>query len=171
MIAAMGGPDIFRDRLQHALSSGLIDITNEPSFSTPWLFHTIGRPDLSAFWADAIFRKFTADAYPGDEDNGAMSSHYVFNRIGFFPKLGSDLYYLHGPRQPLTVIHLENGKQFEIVAKTAGPDAIYIQKATLNGKPLTAAFLHQSDIVNGGKLELVMGKKPGNWGIGQPVPQ
>ncbi|WP_443751261.1 GH92 family glycosyl hydrolase [Asticcacaulis solisilvae] len=171
MIAAMGGPDRFRDRLQHALSSGLIDITNEPSFTTPWLFHNVGRPDLSAFWADAIFRKFTADAYPGDEDNGAMSSHYVFNRIGFFPKLGSDLYYLHGPRQPLTVIHLENGKSFEIVAKTAGPDAIYIQKAALNGKPLTAAFLHQADIVNGGKLELVMGKKPGTWGIGQAVPQ
>jgi len=171
MIAAMGGPDRFRERLQHALSAGLIDITNEPSFSTPWLFHNIGRPDLSAYWADQIFRKFTANAYPGDEDNGAMSSHYVFNRIGLFPKLGSDLYYLHGPRQPRTVIRLENGKVFEIDAKNAGPDAIYIQSAALNGRPLKAAFLHQSDITDGGRLDLVMGKTPGAWGLGEPAPQ
>ena len=170
MIDAMGGPDRFRERLRHALSAGLIDITNEPSFTTPWLFHTVGRPDLSAYWADRIFRRFTADAYPGDEDNGAMSSHYVFNRIGFFPKLGSDLFYLHGPRQPRTVIHLENGRTFEIVARSAGPDAIYIQKATLNGAPLKAAFLHQADLMNGGRLELVMGKTPSQWGIGEPVP-
>lgn len=171
MIDAMGGRDRFRERLEHALSAGLIDMTNEPSFSTPWLFHNIGRPDLSAYWANEIFRKFTPDAYPGDEDNGAMSSHYVFNRIGLFPKLGSDLYYLHGPRQPRTVLHLENGKSFEIVARNAGPDAIYIQVATLNGVPLKSAFLHQSDIVNGGRLELVMGRKPGKWGQGEPAPQ
>ncbi len=170
MIEAMGGPDRFRERLHHALAAGLIDITNEPSFTTPWLFHTVGRPDLSAYWADQIFRRFTANAYPGDEDNGAMSSHYVFNRMGFFPKLGSDLFYLHGPRQPRTVIHLENGKTFYIVAKNAGPDAIYIQKATLNGQPLKAAFLHQSDITSGGKLELIMGKTASKWGLGEPVP-
>ena len=170
MIAAMGGPDTFRKRLEHALSADLIDITNEPSFATPWLFHEIGRPDLSAYWADQVFRKFTPTAYPGDEDNGAMSSHYVFNRIGFFPKLGSDLYYLHGPHQPRTVLHLENGKTFEILARNAAPGAIYIQKATLNGMPLTRAFLRQSDIEAGGRLELVMGAKPGTWGIGAAVP-
>ena len=99
-----------------------------------------------------------------------MSSHYVFNRIGVFPKLGSDLFYLHGPRQPRTVIHLENGKSFEIVAENAGPDAIYIRKATLNGVPLKAAFLHQADIMNGGRLDLVMGKTPGAWGLGASAP-
>lgn len=170
MIEAMGGPDRFRVRLEHALSKGLIDMTNEPSFSTPWLFHNIGRPDLSAYWADRIYHDFTADAYPGDEDNGAMSSHYVFNRIGLFPKLGSDLYYLHGPRQPNTVIRLENGKVFEINAKGAGPEAIYIQSARLNGVPLKSAFLHQSQITAGGKLDLVMGKKPGKWGQGVTTP-
>ncbi|HWU48292.1 MAG TPA: glycoside hydrolase domain-containing protein, partial [Asticcacaulis sp.] len=101
----------------------------------------------------------------------AMSSHYVFNRIGFFPKLGSDLYYLHGPRQPLTVINLEDGKRFEIVARHAGPKNIYIQKATLNGKPLNAAFLRQADIMAGGRLELVMGSKPDGWGVGYDAPE
>lgn len=170
MIQAMGGPELFRQRLEHALSSNLIDITNEPSFSTPWLFHDIGRPDLSAYWANQIFQKFTAAAYPGDEDNGAMSSHYVFNRIGLFPKLGSDLYYLHGPHQPLTVLHLENGRTFTVVARNAGPANIYIQSAALNGVALTSAFLSQADIMNGGTLRLVMGSKPSAWAIRNESP-
>lgn len=165
MVAAMGGRERFIDRLQHALSSGLIDITNEPSHATPWLFSNVGRPDLTAYWANEIFKKFTDTAYPGDEDNGAMSSHFVFNSIGLFPKLGTDLFYVHGPHQAYTALHLENGKTFEIVARHAGPGNIYIQKATLNGVPLTGVFIHQADIEAGGKLEVVMGSKPGRWGM------
>ncbi|ESQ85047.1 hypothetical protein AEAC466_04895 [Asticcacaulis sp. AC466] len=166
MVAAMGGREMFVKRLDHALSSGLIDITNEPSFATPWLFSNVGRPDLSAYWADQVFKTFTADAYPGDEDNGAMSSHYVFNRIGLFPKLGTDLFYLHGPHQPQTVIHLENGKTFTIIARNAGPEAIYIQAALLNGRPVSAPWISQADIMRGGRLDLTLGVRPGHW-LGQ----
>ncbi|MFT4076938.1 MAG: GH92 family glycosyl hydrolase [Asticcacaulis sp.] len=164
MVTAMGGREMFIKRLQHALSSGLIDITNEPSFSTSWLFSNVGRPDLSAYWANEIFKKFPANAYPGDEDNGAMSSHYVFNRIGLFPKLGTDLFYLHGPHQPKTDIHLENGKTFTIIAHNAGPDQIYIQTATLNGRPLNTPWISQADIMKGGQLELRLGSQPSHWG-------
>jgi predicted alpha-1,2-mannosidase len=165
MVTAMGGREMFIRRLQHALSSGLIDITNEPSFSTPWLFSNVGRPDLSAYWANEIFKKFSADAYPGDEDNGAMSSHYVFNRIGLFPKLGTDLFYLHGPHQPKTVIHLESGKTFTLIARNAGPDQIYIQTATLNGRPLNTPWISQAEIMTGGTLELTLGSQPGRWAM------
>ncbi|ESQ91845.1 hypothetical protein ABENE_09435 [Asticcacaulis benevestitus DSM 16100 = ATCC BAA-896] len=163
MVKAMGGRDMFIQRLQHALSSGLIDITNEPSFSTPWLFSNVGRPDLSAYWANEIFKKFTVDTYPGDEDNGAMSSHYVFNRIGLFPKLGTDQFYLHGPHQPRTDLHLENGRTFTILAHHTGAEAIYIQKALLNGRPLNTPWLSQADIMKGGVLELTLGNRPGHW--------
>ncbi len=166
MISAMGGRTQFTKRLVHALSAGLIDITNEPSFTTPWLFSNVGRPDLTAYWANEIFRKFTPDAYPGDEDNGAMSSHYVFNSLGLFPKLGTDQFYLHGPHQALSVIHLENGKTFRIIAHNAGPDNIYILKATLNGKSLKTPFIAQSAIMAGGQLELTLGARPGRWGMG-----
>lgn len=160
MIKAMGGKAKFTRRLQHALSTGLIDITNEPSFSTPWLFSEVGRPDLTSYWANEIFRKFTPMAYPGDEDNGAMSSHYVFNRLGLFPRLGSDSFYLHGPRHALSVLHLENGRDFRIVARNAGPDNIYIQHVTLNGKPLKVWQIQQAQIMAGGELSFDMGPAP-----------
>lgn len=166
MIAAMGGRDRFVARLRHALDANLIDITNEPSFATPWLFSDVGRPDLASYWADRIFRRFTPDAYPGDEDNGAMSSHYVFNRLGLFPKLTTDLYYLHAPHQPRGVITTEGGRRFAIVARNWKPGRIYIAAATLNGRPLTVPFLRQADIVAGGELRLTLSDRPTRWAQG-----
>ncbi len=163
MVEAMGGRARFTDRLRHALDANLIDITNEPSFATPWLFSEVGRPDLASYWADRIFRRFTADAYPGDEDNGAMSSHYVFNRIGLFPKLTTDLFYLHAPHQPRSVITLEDGRTFAIVARNWKPGRIYIAAARLNGRALTTPFVRQADIVAGGTLELTLAAKPTGW--------
>lgn len=163
MVEAMGGRARFTDRLRHALDDNLIDITNEPSFATPWLFSEVGRPDLASYWADRIFRRFTANAYPGDEDNGAMSSHYVFNRIGLFPKLTTDLFYLHAPHQPRSVITLEDGQTFAIVARNWKPGSIYIASARLNGRALTTPFVRQADIVAGGTLELTLAAKPTGW--------
>jgi predicted alpha-1,2-mannosidase len=164
MIAAMGGRERFVARLQHSLGSGLIDYTNEPSFATPWLFDDVGRPDLASYWANAVFARFTANAYPGDEDAGAMSAHYVFNRIGLFPKLTTDLYYLHAPHQPRAELTLEGGKRFVILARKWAPGRVYIQSAILNGQPLTVPFVKQGAITAGGTLEVVLGDTPGTWG-------
>jgi predicted alpha-1,2-mannosidase len=168
MVAAMGGRARFVERLRHALDAGLIDITNEPSFATPWLFSEVGRPDLASYWADRIFRRFTPDAYPGDEDNGAMSSHYVFNRLGLFPKLTSDLYYLHAPHQPVGTIVGAAGKRFTIRADNWKPGRIYIAAASLNGKRLATPFVRQGDITRGGMLRLTLSDTPTDWSTATP---
>jgi putative alpha-1,2-mannosidase len=110
-----------------------------------------------------VFKHFTDTAYPGDEDAGAMSSNYVFNRLGLFPKLGGDLFYLHGPRHPRSVIHLEGGKTLQILAENAGPDHPYIAGASLNGKPLPGPFVSQAQLLSGGVLSFVMSDRPGQW--------
>jgi len=44
---------------------------------------------------------------------------------------------------------------------------IYIQSATLNGKPFSRSSITHEEIVNGGELVFEMGDKPNtNWGIG-----
>jgi predicted alpha-1,2-mannosidase len=163
LIEAMGGRVRFNERLNHALDAGLIDITNEPSFATPWLFHAVGRADLSSHWAGEVARHFTANAYPGDEDAGAMSSNFVFNSLGLFPKLGSDLYYLHGPRHARTVIRLENGATLEIRAADAGANRPYVARASFNGKPLAGPYVSQAQLLAGGVLSLTMSDRPGRW--------
>jgi hypothetical protein len=67
------------------------------------------------------------------------------------------------------VVHLDrdkyHGKTFTVVAVDNGPKNIYIQSASLNGKPLTKAWLTHDQITAGGTLRLVMGPNPNReWG-------
>jgi putative alpha-1,2-mannosidase len=52
-----------------------------------------------------------------------------------------------------------------IEAKGASAQNKYVQSATLNGKTWNKPWMKNSDIVNGGKLTLVMGPRPNkSWG-------
>jgi putative alpha-1,2-mannosidase len=62
-------------------------------------------------------------------------------------------------------VNLTNGKTFTVVAKNNSTTNRYIQSATLNGKVLNKPWFTHSDLMNGGKLELVMGANPNKtWG-------
>jgi putative alpha-1,2-mannosidase len=52
---------------------------------------------------------------------------------------------------------MKDGKDFVIVAHNNSEKNIYIQSATLNGKPWDKPWFSQSDIANGGRLVLNMG--------------
>ena len=52
-----------------------------------------------------------------------------------------------------------------VVAKINSAKNIYIQSAKLNGQPLDRPWFSHADIMNGGRLELVMGATPNkDWG-------
>ena len=164
MTEKMGGRERFVGRLQFALNNNLIDFTNEPSFDTLWWFSANRRPDLASFWIDKLKTLYTDARYPGDEDNGAMSSLYIFVTSGFYPISGQDLYYLHGPRIPGIIFHLANGKTFTIIGRNSGEKDLYIDSATLNGRPSTTPWIHHTDIANGSTLEFEMTDHPTTWG-------
>lgn len=179
MIETMGGVDTFIKRLcwacDHSIyylheketKPGYLDFTNEPSFHIPWLFCTdeIRRPDLAAPIIDRIIKSFSeGDNYPDDEDNGAMSSYYVFLMCGFFPFATTENYYLHGTRVKEIVFHLENGKDFLVTGENVGEANIYVQSATWQGKPLNECKLTHKQIWEGGELHFVMGDTPSDWG-------
>jgi hypothetical protein len=97
-----------------------------------------------------------------------MSAWYVFSALGFYPVTPGQPYYAIGsPTFKNATINLENGKQFKIIANGQSwtSENIYVQSATLNGRPYNITYLHHKDIVNGGVLELVMGPTPSNWGV------
>jgi putative alpha-1,2-mannosidase len=57
------------------------------------------------------------------------------------------------------------GKRFTILARNNSPANMYIQSATLNGKPLTRSWLTHDQIAAGGTLVLQMGATPNrSWG-------
>jgi putative alpha-1,2-mannosidase len=57
-------------------------------------------------------------------------------------------------------ISLENGNKFIIEANNNSKQNVYIQSATLNGKPYTHNFIKHGDIMAGGILRFEMGDKP-----------
>lgn len=170
LIELSGGNEAYVKRLEHALEHKLIDFSNEPSFLTPFSFIYAGRPDLASKWVRTNFNNYTRDAYPGDEDGGAMSSWYVFATLGFFPNAGQDVYLINGPSFPKAEIVTEAGKKIIIEGVNAGPENPYVQSLTLNGKPWDKAWLRHSDIKEGAILKFVMGPSPSAWGTKTPPP-
>ena len=151
LIARCGGKDAFEKRLTYALEHKLIDFGNEPSFQTPWLFAYVGRGDLVTKWAREVGKLFDGEDLPGDNDSGAMSSYYVFIKLGFYPIAGQDLYVLHGSAYPEIVLNLANGKTFTIRAKNL-EKGTKIKSVALDGRPHDPLFLRHAEIVAGGEL-------------------
>ena len=119
------------------------------------------RPDLAAKVIDGIISRFSlANDYPGDEDNGGMSSYYVFLMCGFFPYATTVNYYLHGTRVKEIMFRLGNGKELLISGENVSKENIYVQSATWQGKPLNECWLTHKQIAQGGELRFVMGSQP-----------
>ena len=69
------------------------------------------------------------------------------------------------PMFPEVTLRPEGGKTFTIRAENSSDTNIYIQQATLNGKPYTKNYLTHTDIMAGGTLVLKMGPEPNKeWG-------
>jgi putative alpha-1,2-mannosidase len=61
-------------------------------------------------------------------------------------------------------LSLANGKTFRVDANNNSAENVYIQSATLNGKPLDIPVITWEQIQDGGTLHFVMGQKPSEWG-------
>jgi len=137
---------------------------NQPIQHMVYLYNYAGQPWKSQFHAREVMSKLydaTENGYPGDEDQGQTSSWYVLSALGFYSVTpGTDQYVMGSPMFNKITINLENGKKFIIDAAANSKDNVYIQSATLNGKPFTANFIRHSDITNGGVLKLEMAGQP-----------
>ncbi len=112
----------------------------------------------------------------GNVDCGQMAAWYVFSALGFYPaNPDSGVYAIGSPVVSEAVLHLDrekyHGRTFRIIAEHNSPENIYIQSATLNGKPLNRAWLTHEEITGGGALRFIMGPQPNlSWGRAPPAP-
>lgn len=144
---------------------------NEPIMHMIYLYDYAGAPWKAQMHVRDVMRRLYSaapDGYPGDEDNGQMSAWYVFSALGFYPVTsGASQYVIGSPLFRHAELTLENGRKFAIEAPNNSPANVYIQSATLNGKPLNRAWLSQDEIMAGGILRFVMGPTPNkSWGTG-----
>ena len=103
----------------------------------------------------------TEKGYPGDEDQGGMSSWYVLSAMGIYSVCpGTDQYVLGSPIFNKITLTLENGHRFVIEAAGNSSSNVYIFSATLNGRPYTHNWIRYQDIAAGGVLQLEMSAQP-----------
>ena len=137
---------------------------NQPIQHMPYLYNYAGEPWKSQQLTRTIMDKLynaTENGYPGDEDQGQTSSWYVLSALGLYSVTpGVDQYVIGSPVFEKATITLENGNKFTVEAHNNSKQNVYIQSATLNGKPYTRNYIRHQDIVNGGVLRFEMGSKP-----------
>jgi putative alpha-1,2-mannosidase len=99
--------------------------------------------------------------FPGDEDNGEMSSWYLLNALGFYPLTpGRPEYVLTSPVFTKATIHLANGREFVVAAPGNRDATVYVQKRILNGQSYSKTWIAHEAIVKGGQLHVELAEKP-----------
>lgn len=156
---------------------------NQPSLHIPWLFNFSGKPYLTQKWTRLICDEFYGTdgehgyGYGQDEDQGQLGSWYVLAAMGLFDVQGGacsePTYQLGSPEFDEITVHLSKfntkGCTFKIRAKGNSADAMYVQNATFNGKPLDRCWLYRDEVFNGGELVLQMGTEPSDvWNNSEP---
>ncbi|MFT4155239.1 GH92 family glycosyl hydrolase [Parafilimonas sp.] len=182
LIAMMGGKKRFIEHLDSLFTMHLPDeffaetedITrdgiignyvhgNEPSHHVAYLYNFAGMPWKTQERVRMILQKqyhTGPDGLGGNDDCGQMSAWYIFTTLGFYPVApGSGQYSLGSPAIDDAVLHLENGKTFEVQAINQSDNNVYVKKVLLNDKPLDRLYITYNEIMNGGKLVFYMSEK------------
>ena len=142
---------------------------NQPSHHVAYLYDYAGQP-----WktqqrvrqvCDELYRSGPGGIC-GEEDMGSLSSWYVLSAMGFYPVTpGSPNYAIGSPLFGNVTITLANGKTFIVEARNNSQENIFIQSATLNGKPMLKTWLSHHEITAGGNVTFEMGPLPNKkWG-------
>ncbi|PLX24337.1 MAG: alpha-mannosidase, partial [Ignavibacteria bacterium] len=147
--------------------SGLIGLYahgNEPSHHIAYLYNHADQ----AWKTQELVRRIMRDLYhdgrdglSGNEDCGQMSAWYVLSSIGLYPvnPCGGD-YEIGSPALRRAEIALPGGKRFTMIAENNSEENVYVQSATLNGRPLERPVIRHEEIMRGGTLRMVMGARP-----------
>ena len=141
---------------------------NEPSHHIIYMYNYVGQPWKAARLLRQTMREMYFNDYDGlsgNEDVGQMSAWYVMSSLGLYqvePVGGK--FVIGSPLFSEATVSVGNGRTFTIRAKNNSAGNIYVQSATLNGKPYAKTYLMYQDIIRGGTLELVMGSEPSAWG-------
>lgn len=158
-----------------AVRMGQLGMSNQPSHHIPYIYAAAGAPSKTQAAVREITRRLyvgsdIGQGYTGDEDNGEMSSWYIFSALGFYPMaMASDTYTIGSPLFTHAEVSPLGGKKLVIDAPSNSASNVYVKKASFNGKRLATTSLSASMVAAGGTLQFDMGAKPSNWGAVAPA--
>lgn len=134
---------------------------NQPVQHAIYLYGYSGQPWKTQYWIRQVMDKLytpTPDGYCGDEDNGQTSAWYVFSAMGFYPVCpGSGQYVLGTPYFKSMKLHLENGKEVDILSEGKG---CYVDEMLLNGKSYLHNYLDMRSLMQGTQIIYRLSEQP-----------
>lgn len=156
--------DFYSQLPDHTGNVGQFSMGNEPAMHIPYLYNYAGQPWRTQKRVRSLLSQWFRNdlmGIPGDEDGGGLTSFVVFSQMGFYPITpGLPMYVIGSPTFANVKLDLGNGKKFELNCINYSPENKYIQSAKLNGQVWNKSWFAHEDLMRGGKLELVMGKRP-----------
>jgi predicted alpha-1,2-mannosidase len=161
----MGGSKKLEDELDSLFDKNEYWHGNEPGHQIPFMYNYTA----SAWKTQKVVRKILEEEYSdgpgglsGNDDAGQMSAWYIFAALGFYPvNPVLNEYALCYPLFDKITISLPNKKSFKITCHKKTKDALYIEKAQLNGRPYNKIFLKYADIIKGGELQIHLATQTG----------
>ena len=134
---------------------------NQPIQHAIYLYGYSGQPWKSQYWIrqvmDCLYTP-TPDGYCGDEDNGQTSAWYVFSAMGFYPVCpGSGQYVLGTPYFKSMKLHLENGKEINILSEGQG---CYVDAMSIDGKEYGHNYLEMEQLRKGTNIVYRLSETP-----------
>ncbi len=175
LLQLMGGAKPYAAKLDSHFAGAHNVHKNEPSHHYPYLYDFAGQPWKTQRKVREIAAKeygFDAGGLDGDDDCGQMSAWLLFTAMGIYPvNPASGDYMIGSPLYKSFSLRLGNGKTFRVEAENNSEENVYIQSATIDGKPLEIPVITWEQIQSGITLHFKMGPKPSKWGSAwRPAP-
>jgi len=146
-----------------------INYGNQPSIQTAYVFHKIGRPDLTQYWSRKVVKSTFSGLSPstgfnGDEDQGLMGSLSVLMKIGLFQMNGGvdedPEYQIGSPIFDKISIKLNpdfySNTTFSIETIANSDENVYLKSVQWNDHAVNGYVISHRQITSGGKLVLQM---------------
>ena len=157
-------PDFYAQLPDHTGNVGQFAMGNEPCMHIPYLYAYAGQPWKTQKRVRTLLDQWFRNdlmGMPGDEDGGGMSAFVVFSALGFYPVTpGLPMYVIGSPLFEKAEIQLGGGKTFTVQCSNHSPENKFIQSAKLNGAAWEKSWFTHDELMQGGVLELEMGRYP-----------
>ncbi|MCW2597351.1 MAG: putative secreted binding protein, partial [Jatrophihabitans sp.] len=155
-----------------AVRMGQYGMSNQVSHHIPYMYDYVQQPyKTQALVREVLQRVYVGDeigqGYPGDEDNGEMSSWYILSSLGIYPlQSGSPNWVIGSPLFPKVTVHRSTG-DLTITAKNNSTSNVYVQSLKVNGKTHSSTSVTTQDLAGNAHLDFVMGSTQSSWGTGK----
>jgi len=158
------GQVIHEMREMSAQPFGQLAISNQPSFHIPYLFALAGKPHYTELLVKQLLSSFNLSfkGYPGDEDNGSMSSWYIWSTLGLYPAASGSGKYIFGiPSFDFVSIKLPNEKRLDLQTENNNLSLQFVTQRKFNGEKCAQCIKHQ-DLLKGGIIQTKLSLLPKN---------